>query len=167
LQVVSVSLCFYNVPNPTPASTCHSSTPGAGDATCVQSPPANVITYSCPFRAVFTFNTGHLAGTFTWHLGATLNTVNPPCGTPFTTPPGPYNNSGGRYAVGSGATTLVLDYATSTGEALLLGGNEPQSPRSPSGRYSTATAIIDTVDGGPSTVVSGPAPVYYSATGQC
>ena len=168
LQVVSVSLCFYNVPNPTPASTCHSSTPGTGDATCVQSPPSsNVVTYSCPFRAVFTFNPGHLAGTFTWHLGATLYTVNPPCGAPYTTPNGLYNNSGGRYPVGSGATTLVLDYATSTGEALLLGGNEPQSPQSVSKNVSTATAIVDTVDGRPSTVVSGPAPVYYSAPGQC
>ena len=78
-----------------------------------------------------------------------------------------YNNNGATYSVAAGATTLVLDYATDPAVEVLVLSVQPQRPSAATRTYSTATVIVDTVNGGRTYLSSGTAPVFTSQSGQC
>jgi hypothetical protein len=164
LQVVSVSLCFYSTLSPSSCLTAPSGT--VRDSTCVNVGAARPV-YSCPFRAVFTFNRGHAAGTFSWHFTTAIYDVNGAGGCPATSVPGSgaYNNNGTAYSIPAGTASLVLDSAQNKAEALTL-ALQPESP-SPRGTYSTATVIVDMLNAQPTTITGGTGPLYTSQSGQC
>jgi serine/threonine-protein kinase len=163
LQVVSVSLCFYS--QQTPASCLFMPSADPNDSTCVPSPTGGP-PYTCPFRAIFTFNPVHRAGTFTWHFTSTIYPVGGPCPAAGAGPQvaDVYNNNNAAYSVAANTASLTLDYNQSKTESVSL-RVQPQRPSATS--YSYATVLVDTVNTQPTRITSGTGPLYTAQAGQC
>jgi hypothetical protein len=169
MQVVSASLCFYLLPGSSCVTAPTAASFGGGDATCM---PGAAPGYTCRFRIVFTFNPGHAPGTLSWHFTTAIYQTNGSvaggtCPASIVPANAAYNNNGATYSVAAGATTLVLDYATDPAVEVLVLSVQPQRPSAATRTYSTATVIVDTVNGGRTYLSSGTAPVFTSQSGQC